>query len=110
MMSGQTIEREQVAIQSTSQHGVLTVTIAGELDVTTIPAFCRYLDRALPERPRLIVFDLAEVGFIDCAAARAIRSCRAMPGAPRLVLCHPCPIVRRLLSLTGLDAQCVVRP
>ena len=110
MIAGQTVDREQVAIASTSQDGVLTVTIQGELDVVTIPAFCRYLDEALRERPRLLVFDLAEVGFIDCAAARAIRSCQAMPGAPRLVLCHPCPIVRRLLSLTGLDAQCVVRP
>jgi hypothetical protein len=47
---------------------------------------------------------------MDYAAAGVIRSCRATPGGPGLVLCHPCPLVRRLLSLTGLDAQCAVRP
>lgn len=109
-MSGQTIERGQVEVQGTSQDGVLTVTIRGELDVATAPALCGYLQQALRERPRRLVFDLAEVGFMDFAAAGVIRSCQAMPGGPGLILCHPCPAVRRLLSLTGLDAQCAVRP
>jgi hypothetical protein len=47
---------------------------------------------------------------MDCAAATAIRACHALPGGPRLVLRHPRPVVRRLLSLTGLAAQCTVRP
>jgi anti-sigma B factor antagonist len=109
-MSGQTIEQGQVAVQGANQDGVLTVTIRGELDVATAPALCGYLEQALQVRPRLLVFDLAEVGFMDYAAAGVIRSCRATPGGPGLVLCHPCPLVRRLLSLTGLDAQCAVRP
>jgi anti-anti-sigma factor len=107
--SAATVE-EQVAVQGTSEDGVLTVTIRGDLDVATAPVLCGYLAQALPERPRLIVFDLAGVGFMDCAAAAAIKTCHAMPGGPRLVLCHPRPVVRRLLSLTGLDAQCAVRP
>ena len=76
----------------------------------TTPVLFGYLEGALQERPRLLVFDLAGVGFIDCAAATAIRTCRAMPGAPGLVLRHPRPAVRRMLSLTGLDAQCAVLP
>lgn len=101
--------REQVAVQCASQDGVLTVTIRGELDVATTPVLSGYLAQALRERPRLVVFDLAGVEFMDCAAVTAIRTCGAMPGAPRLVLRHPRPVVRRLLSLTGLDEKWVVR-
>jgi anti-sigma B factor antagonist len=107
--SAATVE-EQVAVQGASQDGVLTVTIRGDLDVVTAPALRGYLAQALHERPRLVVFDLAGVGFMDCAAAAAIRTCHALPGGPRLVLRHPRPVVRRLLSLSGLDAQCAVRP
>ncbi len=109
MTSAATVQ-EKVAVQGASQDGVLTVTIRGELDVATTPVLCGYLAQALRERPRLVVFDLSGVGFMDCAAVTAIRACDATPGGPRLVLRHACPVVRRLLSLTGLDAQCEVRP
>ena len=109
-MTSAATEQGQVAVEGTTQDGVLTVTIRGELDLTTTPVLCGYLAQALRERPRLVVFDLAGVGFMDCAAATAIRTCHAMPGGPPLVLCHPRPVVRRLLSLTGLDARCAVRP
>jgi len=109
-VSGQAMQR-QVAVQGTIQDGVLTVTVRGELDAASAPELSEYLARALLDRPRLLVFDLSGVGFMDCAAATAIiRASRVLPGRPRPVLCHPRPVVRRLLSLTGLDMQCAIRP
>jgi anti-anti-sigma factor len=100
----------QVTVQGTIQDGVLTVTVRGELDAATAPELSRYLARALLDRPRLVVFDLSGVGFMDCAAAAAlIRTSRALPGRPRPILCYPRPVVLRLLSLTGLDVQCAIR-
>jgi anti-sigma B factor antagonist len=109
-VSGQTMQG-QVAVQGTIYDGVLTVTVRGELDAATAPELSGYLARALVDRPRLLVFDLSGVGFMDCAAAAAIiGTSRALPGRPRPVLCNPRPVVRRLLSLTGLDVQCTIRP
>jgi anti-anti-sigma factor len=99
----------QVAVHGTLQDGVLIVTIEGDLDVATAPALCRYLDQAGRDRLRGLVFDLAGVGFMDCAAASAIlTTADALPGRPRPVLRCPCPAVRRLLSLSGLDSRCSV--
>jgi anti-anti-sigma factor len=103
--------QEQVAVRGIVEDGVFTVAIRGDLDVVTVPELLGYLARAVAARPRLLVFDLSEVGFMDCAAAGAIiRASCALPGRPRPVLCHPRPAVRRLLSLAGLDRQCAIRP
>jgi anti-anti-sigma factor len=102
---------EQVAVSGASRDSTLTVTIRGELDASTAQALSESLEQVLREGPRNLVLDLAEVGFMDCAAARAMaRACNARPDRPCLILRRPRPIVRRLLSLTGLDAQCTVRP
>lgn len=98
-----------VAVQDTSEEGVATVTIQGDVDAAAVPVVARYLAQVLRRGPRLIVFDLSDVGFMDCAAATAIIGAgRGLPGSPGPVLCHARPLVRRLLSLTGLDAQCTV--
>ncbi len=103
--------QEQVTVQDTAQDGVATVTIRGELDVAAVPLLSEYLAQVLRRRPRLMIFDLSGVSFMDCAAAAAIiKAGSALPGSPRPVLCHPRPLVRRLLSLTGLDARCRVLP
>jgi anti-sigma B factor antagonist len=102
---------EQVAVRGAGRDSTLTVTIRGELDASTAQALSESLEPVLREGPRNVVVDLAGVGFMDCAAARAIvRSCNNRPDRPCPILRRPRPIVRRLLSLTGLDTQCTVRP
>jgi anti-sigma B factor antagonist len=102
---------ERVAVSGAGRDSTLTVTIRGEFDASTAQGLSEFLEPVLRKGPRNLVLDLAEVGFMDCAAARAIvRTCNARPDRPCLILRRPRPIVRRLLSLTGLDAQCTVRP
>ncbi len=53
--------------------------------------------------------DLAGAHFMDCGSARLIATAgHWLPGSPRPVIRHPGPGVRRILELTGLDAQCEI--
>jgi anti-sigma B factor antagonist len=98
-----------VTVRAAVWDGVATVTIAGELDLSTASVLSGRLDEILAAEPRLLIFDLAGVEFIDCAAIRMIiEAGQVLLGDRRPVLRHPRPLVRRILSLTGLDAQCVI--
>jgi anti-anti-sigma factor len=84
-----------------------TVVISGELDAAGVPALSARLSQVLARPPRRLVFDLARVAFIDCAATRLIISSAAsLPGGGRPVLHRPSPAVRRILDLTELGAAC----
>jgi anti-anti-sigma factor len=87
--------------------GTLTVLIRGDLDAISTPSLDALLTQILVSPPLRLVFDLGEVGFIDCAAARVIAGTGGMlPRGQRPVIRYPGPLVRRMLELTGLDAHC----
>jgi anti-anti-sigma factor len=85
------------------------VTLAGQLDRTTAAELSALLQPVLARQPQLMIYDMAQVSYIDDAAARAL-ICAAEHSAhgQRPVLMHPPPIVLRLLEVTGLDTQCVI--
>jgi anti-anti-sigma factor len=94
-----------VAIEVHTTAAVTTVVIRGDLDVTSTPRLAAQLTAVLAGRPRRLVFDLAQVGFIDCAAARLIAgTSRWLPGRP--VIRSPGRLVCRVLELTGMDGHC----
>ena len=83
--------------------------LSGELDVTAIPVMAGRLAQALARDPGWLVVDLAQVSFIDCAAARLLTSVASfLPDGRRPTLRHPGPAVRRVLDLTGLAASCAI--
>jgi anti-anti-sigma factor len=89
--------------------GTATIVLSGELDLTVTPSLSEHLAQVLARRPRNLVFDMTRVGFIDCAAARLIAGTRrSLPDGRRPVLRHPGYAVRRILELTGLDADCEI--
>jgi anti-anti-sigma regulatory factor len=48
---------------------------------------------------------------MDCGSARLIVAAgRWLPGGGRPVIRRPRPGVRRILELTGLDAECEIEP
>ena len=88
--------------------GTTILVLAGDLDLTTVPALTWDLEQALARPPRRLVLDLARVTFVDVAAARLLAgSPRSLPAAGPPVLRRASPEARRVLALTGLDSLCV---
>jgi len=83
--------------------------ITGELDLTTRPVLAEHLSAVLRTGPRRLVLDMSGTTFMDCGSARLIVSAgRFLPDARRLIIRRPSPPVRRVLGLTGLDADCQI--
>jgi anti-sigma B factor antagonist len=91
-----------------SPEGV-TMVIAGELDLTTRPVLAERLSAVLCTGPRRLVLDMAGTCFMDCGSARLIVSAaQFLPEGRRPIIRHPSRAVRRVLELTGLDAECEI--
>jgi anti-anti-sigma factor len=75
----------------------------GEVDMATVAAFERALERGL-DTERDLVVDLSELTFIDVAGLRvlAVAADRLGREGRRLILTRPNPNVIRLLRLAGL--------
>jgi anti-anti-sigma factor len=98
-----------VSVTAAVAPGLITLVVSGDLDAATMPVLSQCLAQVAARPPRRLVFDLAQVAFIDCAATRLIASAaRFLPPGGRPVLRHPSPAVRRILDLTDLAAACDV--
>jgi anti-anti-sigma factor len=98
-----------VSVKAAIAPDLVTLVVRGELDAATMSVLSHLLAQVAVRRPRRLVFDLAQVGFIDCAAIRLIASAGGfLPPGGRPVLRHPSPAVRRILDLTDLGAACDV--
>ena len=109
--SGGPAPKGRVAIEVEACPDVTTIVVKGELDLVTMPFLAAQLALATRDGPGRLVFDLSGTHFVDCGSARLIASAgRWLPGGGRPVIRRPGPGVRRLLELTGLDAQCEIEP
>jgi anti-anti-sigma factor len=100
---------DRVVIEVEVGTATTTVFISGELDVATMPFVSEQLTLVLDTRPERLVLDLTRTGFLDCGSARLIVATgRSLPAGQRLVIRRPSPGVRRILELTGLDADCEI--
>ena len=100
---------DRVAIEVDVGRGTTTVFISGELDLATMPFVSEQLALVHQTRPERLVLDLTRTGFLDCGSARMIVATgRSLPPGRRPVIRRPSPAVRRILELTGLDADCEI--
>ncbi len=76
--------------------------VAGDLDIATTAQLERTL-REAAQQTRLVLLDLRELAFMDCAGVHAIvdAGIRARQLGHRLVLLRGAPSVDRLFALTG---------
>jgi anti-anti-sigma factor len=89
----------------------VTVTLSGEFDATSEGFLADCLALVYRERPRRLIFETAEVTYLDCASARLIVGThRWLPHGVRPVIVRPVPIVRRLLQVSGLSERCELEP
>jgi anti-anti-sigma factor len=102
--------REQgITVKVEAAAGVVTVFIDGELDLVTTPVLAGQLELILRDKPTRIVFDLATTAFADIGSVRLLVRAGGLGTAGRRpVIRHPRPGVRRILELTGLDADCEI--
>lgn len=92
----------------TAWHGHdATITVRGDIDITTAGRLRRQLTQALQAQPRQLCLDLASSRYIDVAGCRALfRAACTRPPGRALILRSPSPLARRILQLTGLDQLC----
>ena len=82
---------------------VATVTVAGELDITTATLLSRRLLNVATAHPDKLVLDLSGLVFIDVAGARALDETYTLLQAEcPVILRQPQPCARRIFKLTGL--------
>ena len=87
----------QMRLEAAEPH---VLVVHGELDAATAPA----LATRLTAEASIRVIDLRHVTFVDARGLRPLllTACRKRPGAD-LTVRAPSPVVRRLLTLTGLE-------
>jgi anti-sigma B factor antagonist len=97
----------QVSVPDLSVHhrgNVTVVSLRGELDISGSSALQAYLNDIGPSTRSHCVLDLAGLAYIDCSCLSVLvgycREIRARGSS--FALARPQPIVRRILSVSGL--------
>jgi anti-anti-sigma factor len=89
----------------------VTVVLRGELDVMTEGFLNGRLLRIREMNPSRLVFETAQVTYLDCASARLIAGTGEwLPAGVKPVVSRPSPIVRRVLQASGIGAFCELGP
>lgn len=91
---------EVVAVSYRVDDGTLVIDLAGELDTSTAPRVRAQVARLLSTRPGHVVFDLANLAFMDSSGIAVLLY--AAGEVERVGVRNPSPTTRRALAATGL--------
>ena len=97
----------ELSVSSRSQGDHVVLALAGEIDLYTAPKLQSELTSALAAgKSAHIVVDMSAVEFCDSTGMNVLLSClrQARERGGELELAAPRPAVRKILSVTGLDA------
>lgn len=96
----------RLALAPDSTADALVLTVAGEVDFTTCSALVAAAERAIAQRPKVLILDTSGVAFLCVAGYRAILhlSRSAAAGGTAVHLRAPSPAVRRLLELLPTES------
>jgi anti-sigma B factor antagonist len=85
--------------------GIVTIALAGDVDISSRAAMCGALDEALSARPSLVVVDFSRLSFLDSTGVNCLVQARADGEAVgcRFVVRNATGIARRVLEITGLS-------
>ena len=92
-------------VSVTEQDDSLRVTVTGELDVSTVPAFNKELAELRHTSARTVVLDLSGTTFMDSTGLSAVlvAEMHARMRGQRFVVVAGPPHVHELFKLTGVD-------
>jgi anti-sigma B factor antagonist len=95
----------QLVIDSRRDGDTLVLSLRGELDLTSAPAFDRELEQVAANGPTRLVIDLSGLDFMDSTGLRALLQARerAMANRHELALRRGPRQVQRVLELTKTD-------
>jgi len=82
---------------------IATVTVSGELDLTSAPRLTECLLKVGETHPERLVLDLSGLVFVDVAGARALdASYQALEAVCPVILRRPQPSARKVFRRSGL--------
>lgn len=89
----------QVA-ESIEADGSVVLSLTGELDLATVDTLSSALQEAVGHKPRVLIFDLAGLTFMDSSGIAMLLA--AIPMVDSVQVRNPSGIVRRVIELSGL--------
>lgn len=91
--------------------GAAVVSIGGEIDLSTAPAFEDALALALAADPGVLAIELSEVTFMASVGLRILAATSEKVGeSTRIAVVANSPAVSRPIQLTGLDGVVALYP
>jgi anti-sigma B factor antagonist len=93
-----------LTIHLQAQDATVVLSLCGELDISSAPAFAEALAAASANRPRELLIDIAAVEFIDSTGLRAILAAKVLceERSCDFALTESAPSVERLFAVTGV--------
>jgi anti-sigma B factor antagonist len=105
---------DDFGVDITTDGGDVIVAVRGELDVLTAPFLWERMEPALAGLTGKLVFDFAELGFIDSMGlgviVRAHSRLRGEVPNRQIVVRHLNAHARKVFEITGLDRVLDVQP
>ena len=90
--------------------GAIVLTVDGEIDMITAPAFEDAVRQALGERPAVLVIDLGEASFFSSAGISVLMFAQSNQEGVAVRVVAADRIVLRPLELTGLTTDLAIYP
>jgi anti-sigma B factor antagonist len=91
--------------------GVAVVSVGGEIDLSTAPAFEAAIAGALDDDPPILVIDVSEVSFMASVGLRILAATHEKIGkSAHIAIVANTPATSRPLELTGLDKVLALYP
>lgn len=98
---------EILEVTTQDSGGQVTVSLKGELDLSSVGKVEEELKRVEAEGPSLLVLDLSRLTFLDSTGLRAVVTAdeRARGDGRRLVIVRGPDAVQRVFSITRLEER-----
>jgi len=80
--------------------GVVTITLRGELDISSADSFRAVMERIVGDEPERLVFDLHELAFMDSSGIAVM--VYVSNHVKDVELRHASDVIRRVVEATGL--------